>query len=93
MGINVKVRKYPKAKDVITAEALLERDIRSCMRCRFFHNSRQCIASKCVKMSENPLAAEVSMESQCFGCPYNQTEKYCFPCMKKLLERTEGKST
>lgn len=91
MGINVKVRKYPKAKDVITAEALLERDIRSCMRCRFFHNSRQCIASECVKVAEKPLAEEVSRESQCFGCPYRQTEKYCFPCMKKLLMRTEGK--
>lgn len=91
MGINVKVRNYPKAKDVITAEALLERDIRSCMRCRFFHNGRQCIASECVEVAGKPLAAEVSRESQCFGCPYSQTEKYCFPCMKKLLMGTEGK--
>ena len=93
MGINAKVRKYPKAGDAITAEALLEGDIRSCMRCRFFHNSRQCIASKCVKMPGNPPAAETSRESQCFGCPYHQTERYCFPCMKKLLEGTEGKPT
>ena len=47
MGTNVRIRKYPKCEDAITAEVILERDIKSCMRCRFFHNSRQCIANKC----------------------------------------------
>lgn len=88
MGINIKVRKYPKLKDVIVAEAVLDRDIRSCMRCRFFHNGRQCIANECVKMPGNPQAAR---ESKCCGCPYSKPERYCFPCMKELLGRMEGK--
>ena len=24
---------------------------------------------------------------KCFGCPYPQSEKYCFPCMQKLLKQ------
>lgn len=45
MGINVKVQKSPKPIEIITAEARLERDLKSCMRCRYFHgNNRQCIA-------------------------------------------------
>ena len=50
MGINVRVQKAPKARNIVTVEARLERDLRSCMRCRNFHgNNRQCIAKKCVK--------------------------------------------
>lgn len=93
MGINVTVRKYPKQKDVITAEAALEREIRSCMRCKFFHNSRQCIANECVETAENRKLADGITEKQCIGCPYSQLENYCFPCMKKLLRGTEEKIT
>ncbi len=93
METNVRIRKYSKCEDAITAEVILERDIKSCMRCRFFHNSRQCIANKCVKLAGNPKPVERSKESQCFDCPYNQSERYCFPCMKKLLGRTEEKVT
>ena len=93
MGINVTVRKYPKQKDVITAEAALERDIRSCMRCRFFHNSRQCIANECVKTAENRRLVDGITENQCIGCPDSPSEKDCFPCMKKLLRGMEEKTT
>lgn len=42
MGINVRVQKSPKPLDVIEVQAKLERDLRSCMRCRFFYgNNRQ----------------------------------------------------
>lgn len=44
MGVNVKVQKSPKPKDIVTAEVRLEQDLKSCMRCRYFYgNNRQCI--------------------------------------------------
>ena len=47
VGINVRVQKSPKPLDVIEVQAKLERDLRSCMRCRFFYgNNRQCITKK-----------------------------------------------
>lgn len=90
MGINVKVQNYPKPKDIITVEARLEKDIRDCMRCRFFHNSSQCVASRCVK-EEMPRTEEKRGKEICQGCPYRQSAQYCFPCMKKILERTDIK--
>ena len=87
MGINVRVQKAPKARNIVTVEARLERDLRSCMRCRNFHgNNRQCIAKKCVK--EDVKQPEIMVEekqSKCFGCPYPHIEGYCFPCMKEVL--------
>lgn len=51
MGVNVKVQKSPKPKDIVTAEVRLEQDLKSCMRCRYFYgNNRQCIAKKCVNV-------------------------------------------
>ena len=59
MGINVRVQKSPKPLDVIEVQAKLERDLRSCIRCRFFYgNNRQCIAKKCVKQDAQPKAVE-----------------------------------
>lgn len=59
MGINVRVQKSPKPLDVIEVQAKLERDLRSCMRCRFFYgNNRQCIVKKCVKQDAQPKAVE-----------------------------------
>ncbi|MBQ4523161.1 MAG: hypothetical protein IJA10_09450 [Lachnospiraceae bacterium] len=93
MGINIKIQKYPKPADAVIAEAKLERDLKSCMKCRFFYgNSSQCIAKKCVKKASNPIVAEQEQENMCAGCPYRQSERYCFPCMKKLLGQ-KGKET
>ncbi len=79
MGINVTVRKYPKQKDVITAEAALERDIRSCMRCRFFHHSRRCIANECIKTAENrKLADGISQKNPKENLPYNRKSRIRF---------------
>lgn len=94
MGINVKVQKHPKQKNVITAEAKLERDLRSCMRCRFFYGNRQqCIAKKCVRDEVQTKEAKEQKNSKCVGCPYHQSEQYCFPCMKEILGITEKKET
>lgn len=87
MGINVKVQKSPKPREVVTAEARLECDLKSCMRCRHFYgNNRQCIAKKCVKEDlKQPEITDEEKQSKCFGCPYPHTEGYCFPCMRDVL--------
>ena len=88
MGINVRVQGAPKRSGIIVAQANLEKDLRSCMRCQFFYgNSSQCLAKKCVKEDSKPEITEEDKESQCFGCPYKQSESYCFPCMRKILRR------
>ena len=94
MGINVRVQKAPKPDKVISAEIRLERDLKSCMRCRNFHgNNRQYIAKKCVKENmKQPVITEEEKQNKCFGCPYPHTEGYCFPCMKEVLGLIKKKS-
>lgn len=88
MGINVRVQNAPKPSGIIAAQVKLEKDLRSCMRCKFFYgNSSQCLAKKCVKEESKPEIMEQDTENICFECPYRQSEKYCFPCMKRLLEK------
>lgn len=91
MGINVRVQNAPKPYRVVTRQVKFEKDLRSCMRCKFFYgNNSQCLTKKCIKEKENeyePGITEQDREDICFGCPYKQSEGYCFPCMKKLLER------
>lgn len=50
MGINVRVQNAPKLSGIIAAQVKLEKDLRSCMRCRFFYgNNSQCLARKFTK--------------------------------------------
>lgn len=82
-GIGVRIRKPAKRRNLTVFEVNAEKDVKQCMQCRFFYNnSRQCIAKECVK---KPRQKETVRNSQCTGCPYKQSEGYCFPCMKKLL--------
>lgn len=91
MGINVRVQNAPKPDAVITARVNLERDLRRCMSCRYFYgNNSQCIKSDCVKKDSKHGIMEQNRENKCFGCPYRQSEQYCFPCMKKLLGKMEN---
>lgn len=93
MGINVRVQNVPESRGIITSQVNLERDIRSCMHCKFFYgNNRQCLAKRCVKEESKPEIMEQDKENMCFDCPYRQSEKYCFPCMKRLLDK-KGKET
>ena len=88
MGINVRVQDAPKPNGIIAAQVNLEKDLKDCMRCRFFYgNNSQCLAKKCVKEESKPEIAEEDKESLCFECPYRQSEKFCFPCMRKILRR------
>lgn len=92
MGINIRVRKWKKSKDIQTFAAALEKDLRECMRCRFFYgrNSR-CAKEKCIRQQEIKQPGP-DADSICFECPYRKMEGYCFPCMKKLLEVKKGES-
>ena len=86
MGINVRVQNTPKLSEIITAQVELEKDLRSCMHCKFFYgNNSQCLAKKCVKEESKSEITEQDKEDMCFECPYRQSEKYCFPCMKSML--------
>ena len=86
MGINVRVQNAPKLSGIIAAQVKLEKDLRSCMRCKFFYgNNSQCLAKKCVKEESKPEIMEQDTEDMCFECPYRRSEKYCFPCMRKIL--------
>ena len=77
-------------KGIIKAQAKLEKDLRSCMRCKFFYgNDHQCLLKKCIKEESRVEMMEHDKNSSCFECPYRQGEGYCFPCMKKLLEKKE----
>lgn len=88
MGINVRVRNAPKPDGIITAQVKLEKDLRSCMRCRFFYGSNsQCLAKKCVREESKAEITEQDRLDMCFGCPYRQSERYCFPCMRMILRR------
>lgn len=82
-GIGVRIRKPGKRKNLTVFEVKAEKDIKQCMQCRFFYgSSRQCIAKECVKKLRQK---ETVRNSQFAGCPYRQSENYCFPCMKKIL--------
>lgn len=35
------------------------------------------------------LKKDWEQSTKCFGCPYPQSERYCFPCMKKILGETD----
>lgn len=86
MGINVRIQNAPKPGETIVAQIKLEKDLRSCMRCKFFYgNSSQCLVRKCVREESRTEIMEQDKKDMCFECPYRQSEKYCFPCMRKLL--------
>lgn len=88
MGINVRVQNAPKPDGIIAAQVKLEKDLRSCMCCKFFYgNNSQCLAKKYVKEESKSEIMEEDKESLCFGCPYRLSEKYCFPCMREILRR------
>ena len=87
--IHIKVKSVQKPRGVIKAHTKFVRDLKSCMQCRFFYGStKQCVAKKCIKEDLRSVS-EKKKDKMCFDCPYQQREGYCFPCMKKVLEKTE----
>lgn len=81
--LNITIQKPRKHGKLDILEVELKKDILECMQCRYFYgNSRQCIATECVRKTRQ---TKPEGDSQCSGCPYRQSESYCFPCIKKIL--------
>ena len=71
-------------KHKLSAEEKLERDLKDCMKCKYFWgNNNRCINNKCYREKKKPEIKKTA--SECDGCPYNKGSGYCFPCMKKIL--------
>ena len=87
MGINQK-RSRTKKQDKATLEKRrFDRELRECMHCKYFWgNNHQCLLNKCSK-SQNVYKKEKSIPEKCKGCSYNQSDNYCFPCMKDMLSK------
>lgn len=90
MGINTKGSVGKKAEQrAADPKQKLERELRSCMRCKFFygHNNRCIHNKKCSgRMTDEQKAAlEKKKNSKCHDCPYGKGRDYCFPCMRELL--------
>ena len=85
MGVNAKSDKKRRKRYELTEAEKIERDLRSCMRCRYFYGSKfQCPKQKCCKIEPQPKVKS-ELPSECVGCPYRKGDIICFPCMKKLL--------
>ena len=87
MGINAKKQKPEKNSKENNAKEKLERDLRSCMKCKYFWgNDNRCINNKkCGSKNSTNCNAYKPKDSKCIGCPYGKDSLYCFPCMKDLL--------
>ncbi len=70
------------------AEKKFDKDLKSCMKCHYFWgNDSRCMNSKCYKEQKIVKKPEPQKVSKCTDCPYKQSELYCFPCMKEIVEK------
>lgn len=84
--MEVKKKTNQRLKKAEELDKKFDRDLKSCMRCKYFWgNSSQCLNSHCIK--EKKTLAVTAEINECTDCPYRQSRSYCFPCMKKLLEK------
>lgn len=93
MRINVRINKSNKNSNVLRMQVNLEKDLKSCMRCKYFYGrNSQCIITKCVRETKKEKQVEIDEKHMCFQCPYkNNDVSYCFPCMKKILGSRKDK--
>lgn len=87
-----KVRKktVKQYKHRLSVEERLEKDIKDCMHCKFFWgNNHRCATSKCGRTKVKKVP-EKKIPEKCVGCPYRQSERYCFPCMKDILSKSKS---
>lgn len=90
MGKNYKAEKSKKPDKAERERKRFDRELRDCMHCKFFWgNNHRCAINKCCK-SKKRNVQEKKMPEKCVGCPYKQSDDYCFPCMKDILSRKRG---
>ncbi len=66
-------------------EAQLVKELKSCMRCKYFWgNNNRCANGACQKKSGKEIKKD-NLPDKCKGCPYYRGNGYCFPCMKDLM--------
>lgn len=88
MGVISKAGRKRRKKES-SSNKRLERDLRDCMRCRYFHGSdSRCIHSSCAKED----IKQEQEKSECADCPYRKGHGLCFPCMRKILGQKVGNS-
>ena len=85
MGINVRVQDFPKIGRAVKAGG--RNGQKGGMSRRIVGESSR-RWTKRDRMEKKHVAEELKPAGNdlCEGCPYRQTERYCFPCMKKILE-------
>ena len=78
-------KKYSKQhKKKLSQEEQFDKDLKDCMKCKYFWgNDNRCFQKKCYKEEKKPVVEKEA--SECDGCPYNNGNGYCFPCLKKIL--------
>ena len=75
------IKEAKRINKQIKAEEKFDRDLKTCMRCKYFYgNNVQCIKRKCVKEEKKNIQEE-QINDYCKDCPYKQEGSYCFPCM------------
>lgn len=87
MGTNQKKNKSKKPDKAERERKRFDRELRDCMHCKFFWgNNHRCVINKCCKANQKNVK-EKKIPEKCVGCPYKQSNDYCFPCMKDILSR------
>ncbi len=81
MGINVRMQNVPKPDGIIAAQVNLEKDLKDCMRCKFFYgnNSQCCCCSPRLSQTYSHTLSQALFE---MGM---ENQKYIFNRLTVLL--------
>lgn len=91
MGINAKKQKPEKNSKENNAKEKLERDLRSCMKCKYFWgNDNRCINNE--KCGAGKQKTEKQQESKCVGCPYGK-QQILFSVHERFIRKVRKKDT
>ena len=82
MGINVRMQNAPKADGIIAAQVNLEKDLKDCMRCKFFYgnNSQCCCCSPGLSQTYSYMLSQTLFEKWVW-----KNQKYIFNRLTVLL--------
>lgn len=90
VGVNHRRGKSNKPDKAEKERKRFDRELRDCMHCKlFWGNNHRCGINKCCK-SKPKIVQEKKIPEKCLECPYKQSDSYCFPCMKDILNGKRG---
>lgn len=91
MGINAKKQKPEKNSKENNAKEKLERDLRSCMKCKYFWgNDNRCINNE--KCGAGKQKTEKQQESKCVGVHMEKTA-ILFSVHERFIRKVRKKDT